>query len=551
MLTAIRPYLALTLLCALLYIPGIAVIPALDRDEARYMQPTRQMLETGTFIDIRFQDEPRYKKPIGIYWLQAGAVALLGSRDSRAAWPHRVPSVLGACAAVLITFALGVRLFERRTAWLAAGMLGICLALVTEAHQAKTDAVLLAAIVASQAGLGLVYGAARGGEPPGIGTGTWVHGPAAVFWIAQGIGFLIKGPLPQYVALMTIAALVLADRDWQWLRRLQPLRGLLLMALIALPWVVAIGIKTGGAFFTTAVGDDLLPKMVSGEESHGAPPGYYASLMLVFFWPGSLFAGPALIHAWRARLQPAIRFCLAWLIPAWIGFELIPTKLPHYVLPLYPALALLTAVAIVAAAKRASGLFEARWTRIWYGLWSVVGLALAAAAVAAPMVVGEGFTLWSLLPAIAAVMASVAGLWLALHQRMLAAIATVLALGLITQVSLLQWILPRATDLWVSDKIAGAVADAGTIAPVAIAGFSEPSVVFELGTKTLLTNGDGAASYLVSTPGALAVVEQRQEPAFQQALAAHAVAARPVATVTGLNYSKGQDVFFTIYERSR
>ncbi len=549
MLTGIRPYLALTLLCALLYIPGIAVIPALDRDEARYMQPTRQMLETGDFIDIRFQDEPRYKKPIGIYWLQAGAVALVGGLDSRDVWPHRIPSVLGAWAAVLITFAFGTRLFDRRAGLLAAAVVGGSLALVIEANQAKTDAVLLATIVASQAGLGLAYVAARRGEP--IAQPSWISGAAALFWIAQGLGFLIKAPLPQFVALMTIGALIIADRDGNWLRRLQPLRGLLMMALIVLPWAVAIAIETNGAFFTTALGDDLLPKMMGGEESHGAPPGYYAALMLIFFWPGSLFVGPALIHVWRKRRQPSIRFCLAWLIPTWIGFELIPTKLPHYVLPLYPALALVTAVAIVAAASCRGDVFTAGLSRIWYGVWSVVGFALAAAAVAAPIVVGEGFTLWSLLPAAAAITASMMGLWLALRHRMLAAIVLVLALGLVTQAFLLQSIMPRATDLWVSQKIAQAVDAAGTTAPVAIAGFSEPSAVFEIGTRTVLTGGGGAASHLLSTPGALVVVEQRQDRAFFEALGTRADAVRAVATVSGLNYSKGQDVAITIYKIGR
>jgi 4-amino-4-deoxy-L-arabinose transferase-like glycosyltransferase len=544
-----RPYLVLSLLCALLYIPGIAAVPALDRDEARYMQPTRQMLETGDFIDIRLQDEPRYKKPIGIYWLQAGAVAVLGDIESRDAWPHRVPSVLGAWAAVLITFALGTRLFDRRAAFLGAALLGGSLGLVLEANQAKTDAVLLATIVASQAGLGLAYVSARRGKPPA--TFAWISGTAALFWIAQGVGFLIKAPLPQFIALMTIAALVIADRDWRWLRRLQPLRGILIAAVIALPWAVAIWIETNGAFFTTAIGVDLLPKMTGGQESHGAPPGYYAVLMLVFFWPGSLFAGPALVQVWRERLQPSVRFCLAWLIPAWIAFELIPTKLPHYVLPLYPALALLTAVAILAAVDRLRGPLHARWSRIWYGLWSVVGLILAVAAVAAPIALGEGFTPLSLLPAAAAIAASVVGLRLAVGHRLLAAVVAVLALGAIAQGAILQWIMPRASDMWVSQKIARAVVAAGAEAPVAIAGYSEPSAPFEMGTDTVLTTGGGAASHLLATPGSLAVVEQRQEQAFQEALGARAAEARPVATVSGLNYSKGQDVLFTIYEMSR
>src|SRR6516162_8767255 len=70
-LSGIRPYALLCILCLILYLPGLATIPPLDRDEARFAQATRQMLETGDFVRIRFQDEARNKKPIGIYWLQA------------------------------------------------------------------------------------------------------------------------------------------------------------------------------------------------------------------------------------------------------------------------------------------------------------------------------------------------------------------------------------------------------------------------------------------------------------------------------------------------
>ena len=94
-LRGIRPYALLCLLCLILYAPGLAAIPPLDRDEARFAQATRQMLETGDFIRIRFQDEARNKKPIGIYWLQAAAVGAFSSPESAAIWPYRVPSALG------------------------------------------------------------------------------------------------------------------------------------------------------------------------------------------------------------------------------------------------------------------------------------------------------------------------------------------------------------------------------------------------------------------------------------------------------------------------
>src|SRR5438034_2741472 len=95
----VRPYLVLAGLCLLLYLPGIAAIPPLDRDEARFAQATRQMLETGDFLRIRFQDEARNKKPAGIHWLQAAAVSAFSQPASTAIWPYRLPSVAGALIA--------------------------------------------------------------------------------------------------------------------------------------------------------------------------------------------------------------------------------------------------------------------------------------------------------------------------------------------------------------------------------------------------------------------------------------------------------------------
>src|SRR5579864_8437237 len=100
-LFGVRPYALLVGLCLFLYLPGIASIPPLDRDEARFAQATRQMLQTGDFLRIRFQDEARNKKPAGIYWLQAAAVAALSTPESTAIWPYRLPSMAGALLAVL------------------------------------------------------------------------------------------------------------------------------------------------------------------------------------------------------------------------------------------------------------------------------------------------------------------------------------------------------------------------------------------------------------------------------------------------------------------
>ncbi|MEH0072486.1 hypothetical protein V6L77_23085 [Pannonibacter sp. Pt2-lr] len=96
---------ALLLLLALfMFVPGQSAVPPLDRDEPRFTQATKQMLETGDYMDIRLQEEPRYKKPIGIYWLQAAAVKITGHDASAPLWVYRLPSLLAALTVVLAVY---------------------------------------------------------------------------------------------------------------------------------------------------------------------------------------------------------------------------------------------------------------------------------------------------------------------------------------------------------------------------------------------------------------------------------------------------------------
>jgi 4-amino-4-deoxy-L-arabinose transferase-like glycosyltransferase len=140
----LRPYLLLILLSAALFVPGQAGLPPFDRDESRYLQATTQMFETGNFVDIRFQDQPRYLQPAGIYWLQAASVALFSEPGAREAWAHRIPSLAGATAAVLLTAWIGNLLFGAPTGFVAAVLLASSVLLGVEARMAKIDAVLLA-----------------------------------------------------------------------------------------------------------------------------------------------------------------------------------------------------------------------------------------------------------------------------------------------------------------------------------------------------------------------------------------------------------------------
>ncbi|NDC60260.1 MAG: phospholipid carrier-dependent glycosyltransferase, partial [Alphaproteobacteria bacterium] len=235
---------ALTICGAL---PGFFSIPPLDRDESRFAQATAQMLETGDFVRIAVQDDLRNKKPVGIHWLQAAAVAATSRVEAREIWAYRLPSMAGAVLAALATLWAGTALVGRRAAFIGAALLGVSLLLSTEGMIAKTDAVLCGVTTLTLAALAHLR--ARRPDQSGFGL-------AFLAWAALGVGVLIKGPITPLVVALTLGSLALWERRAAWMRPLLQVWGPLAAAAIVAPWVIAIQISTGGAFLSEAVGHD-------------------------------------------------------------------------------------------------------------------------------------------------------------------------------------------------------------------------------------------------------------------------------------------------------
>ncbi|WP_374442621.1 glycosyltransferase family 39 protein [Stella sp.] len=536
-----RPWVALVLLCLALYLPGMAALPPFDRDEARFVQATRQMLDTGDFVQIRFQDEARNKKPVGIHWLQATAVSLVSDAGATALWPYRLVSAAGATLAVLLTFLLGRGLFGAPAALLGAAATAGTLVLVAEAHLAKTDAALLAAALAVELALARIYLAARAGAAGGAGT-------ALLLWCGIGVAALVKGPVVPALALLAAAALSLADRDAGWLRATRPLWGLPLALLIVGPWLVLVSQATDGAFLGEAVRSDLLPKLIGGQESHGAPPGYYLGLLAVTAWPASLFVPLGLWAAWRGRGQPAMRFALAWIVPGWLMFEIVPTKLPHYVLPLYPTLVLLAARAAWTGAA-ATGRW--RWAMgAWTGLWALVGLGLATLAVAAGFVFGDGLAT----AAVGAALVLLAGGAFVVgrcRRDPPGAVLGGLGVAVLVFGLLLGRVLPPLDGLWLGRSAAQLLAREGVpAAHAATVGYSEPSLVFLAGTAIEFTDVAGAVRHLAAGPDRVVLIGDRDRDRFLAAAAAAELATVAGPAVRGFNYSRGRWTELTLYRRS-
>ena len=525
-----RPRTLLIVFCLLVWLPGLFALPPTDRDESRFAQASKQMIETGDYVRIMNGAEPRNRKPIGIYWLQVPFEAAARAADlatQNPIWPYRLPSILGGLLAVLATFELGQALVGRRAALLAGGMLAASIIVLAETHLAKTDAALLGATTLA---MGLLARAYLRKQRLG-----W--GPAALFWLAMGAGILLKGPITPMVAGLTGIALSLWDRRWRWLGRLRPGWGVLLMVLTVLPWFVAIGLATHGAFFREAIGGDLGNKLASGDDAHGAPPGLHLLLLPLLAFPSSFAVLYAIPTAWRARAEAGVRFLIAWVLPSWLVFEAVPTKLPHYTLPLYPAVALLAAWSVPAMKS------GRRWVRVVRILPIVVAGVIGCSALALPIVLG--LSPWRGVPV--AVAALIVG-WLA--SRPDGQVAALAAMPLFA-LAFLGWGLPRAAPLWIAPRVEAALATAGVEGKViGSVGFHEPSLMFLAGTGTIMepTAATGAAA-LASGQIAALLVDDRDMAAFGAEAGRLGIVPRAVSVMNGFNYSRGRWTALTLYLR--
>ncbi len=448
------------------------------------------------------------------------------------------PSI-GAIGAVLLTYWTALAFVTRRGALLAGLMMCSSILLGVEARLAKTDAMLLLTTTAVMGALAHVYLAwQRGDDTP---RPSWTL--PAIFWTALAGGILLKGPLILMFVVLTIGTLAVLDRSAAWLWRLRPLWGLMWMLVLVLPWFVAIFLKAGDTFFADSLGSDMLSKVASPQESHGAPPGLYFVLFWLTFWPGSALAGMAAPAIWRARREPGAQFLLAWLVPSWIVFELVITKLPHYVLPLYPAIAIL-----IAGALERRVLSRTPWVVRGTAWWFVLPLIMTVASIVGAMVLlrQPEFLAWPF--AAGALIFGLFAWWLYDDYRAERSVLNAVGASWFLAVCVYGVVLPSLTPMFPSVQIARALRNVECVGPAAAAaGFQEPSLVFMVGTSTVLTNGSGAADFLLQGSCRFALVEWREERAFAQRAEAIGLRYNVATRIDGYNISQGRAISVAVF----
>lgn len=538
-------YVFLILLCAAFFTPGIVSMPPTDRDKSSFAQATKQMIETGNYTDIRLQDTPRYKKPIGIYWLQSASVRLLDPEHLNEIWAYRVPSFIGATIAVLMTAALGALLFSPMTGLLGATMLAGCILLNVEARLAKTDAALLASIMVA------VYAMARTylGTIPSSKISKWCV-PLAL-WTAVAVGVLIKGPILFLPILGILLWVGISDKSISWFKALRPLYGIpFALALIA-PWFIAIILQSHGAFMQQSAGNDMLAKIWQGQNRGMMPPGMHLLALPILFFPFSLFAVFAVPDVWKNRRETAVKFCLGWIIPMWIVFELSMTKLAHYVLPAYPAIALLTAHYLVQGFPSVSGAKHRFPLALVVGMWLVIGSAFAFLFCVLPYLTNGTLEI----PQIAAGMFLVAvqGAALVIFLKRKTASLALLTLSSLVFLSVTFGItIPRLQHVWMSREIVDAVAGAWPCleTQTVSVGYHEPSLAFMAGTNTIMAKtGVEAAEALKQDACRVVVIDDSHKQEFIDAFAKEKRKPQKAGQIEGLNSGRGKQTMLTVFVR--
>lgn len=348
-------------LAALLFFLGLGTLGLTDRDEGSNAEAAREMVETGNWISPTLNYEPRFAKPVFVYWLMGGAYRLFGVSEVTA----RLPSAVFGVALILLQYLLLTHLRGSTFGLLAALMLLLNVEVVAIGRLALTDSVLIFFTTLSLTGFWLgFHGEGRKRH--------WLW----VFYAGMAVATLTKGPVGVLVPLLAVVPYLTLTRRWRrfWQTGF-PLAGLCLFLLLAVPWY-AVMLAIHGGRYTASAKADTIGRFLTVIGGHGGTLFFYVPVLLFGFFPWSGFLPFALYDAFKQWLEkngvngvrgnevtevresgvtllppypatPASReldlFAALWVVAVFLFFSLSATRLPHYIGPLYPAAAILAA----------------------------------------------------------------------------------------------------------------------------------------------------------------------------------------------------------------
>jgi len=339
-----QPLLWLLLICAVNFFAFLGGHSLWDVDEPNNAVCAREMLLGHNWWVPMFNGDYRFDKPILIYWLMMPLDALFGVNE----WTARLPSALPMTALVLVIWAMTRRLMAAaapvvrdNAALMAAGTFATALHIIVIARAAVPDPLLMLALGVALPALLIAYVEQKqlpSDRMPGL---------VIVAYIAIGFGTLAKGPIAGLMPLLIIAAFLTLMGDWKSWGLFHPFKGAAIALAVALPWYIAVGVLTHGVWLEGFIFHQNIDRFTNPLQGHHGFPGLYIlSVLLGWFpWTG-LLAAMLWFGSWRLsplRKEPVRLFMLCWIGMYILFFSIARTQLPNYVLPLFPAAAMLMA----------------------------------------------------------------------------------------------------------------------------------------------------------------------------------------------------------------
>jgi len=345
-----------------LHLAGTWSLPLIDRDEPRFAEASREMIQRADYVVPYFNNQLRLDKPPLAYWAQVASYRIFGESDFSA----RFPSAIAAALTALVIVAWGYRIGAAAVGWWAAIIFTLSLQTFVHAKAAVADMwLVLFMTFAHWAGYELICRRETSNSdesradaqllPSNIQRRWWW-----IFYLSLALGFLAKGPIA-WIPLLTVGAAIIRTRDWQLGRNFKFLRGILLMLAVVALWGIPALVQTHGEFFAIGIGRHVIGRSLATMEGHGASsfgmyllllPFYFVTVFVSFFpWSIKL---PWLIRQLWSQEKTGIagstdggnkidNYLLTGVAIIFVIFTLVSTKLPHYTLPAFPLLALLLA----------------------------------------------------------------------------------------------------------------------------------------------------------------------------------------------------------------
>jgi 4-amino-4-deoxy-L-arabinose transferase-like glycosyltransferase len=331
---AAKPQRSILLFSLVLLLAGNWILPLTDRDEARFAEASREMLQRGDFVVPWFNGAWRFDKPVLIYWCQSASYCVFGVNDFAA----RLPSVLFTTATALLLVRWGRKLADSKTAFLAGAMFvaGLHVAIIGRVATADMAMVFFVTLA--------VWSGWELTRPENAARKIWWW----IFYVTMALGFLAKGP----VAWLPLGGMVLGRlfrKNSFRLPLIETVVGLVVAAALAACWGIPALAQTGGKYFDVGMGEHVFHRSVGVNDGHGLAGalGFIATLPLYFvtffasFFPWSTRVPSVLRRWWPERRRDEIGwYLLMQAAVVFAVFSCVRTKLPHYTMPAFPCIAL-------------------------------------------------------------------------------------------------------------------------------------------------------------------------------------------------------------------